>query len=268
MLHKTRMLTVCAMAVITMAAAQVQAAYAILNIGNSWATDLKARIVATGLIPAGQIDVIAVGSTPSLATLQTYRAIVTTGNSSPTDPVSLGNVLADYVDQGGGVVTMIFGYAPSYIAGRWTSSSYSAFPDLGYTNSPNGTHLGTVFNPSKYPANLIFAGVNTLIGTPPAATGYYNRFTAVTPGAQAVATWSDGYYLAALKTFTGNATGYVIGLSLPSASTVARSDWGWDASTDGGRLVANSLLFTVIPEPSTLGLLGLAGLALARRRRG
>lgn len=44
------------------------------------------------------------GGTPTLAQLTPYDAVLVYTNNPPADPVAAGNVLADYVDAGGGVV--------------------------------------------------------------------------------------------------------------------------------------------------------------------
>ena len=70
----------------------------------SWLNDVQAKIAGTGLI-SGSVDVLNVGSsTPTLAQLQAYDAVLFFSDASFADPTTFGNVLADYVDAGGGVV--------------------------------------------------------------------------------------------------------------------------------------------------------------------
>src|SRR5688572_28022557 len=67
-------------------------------------TDPQTRLMATNLF--SQVDIIKVtatgGGTPTLAQLLQYQAVMCWTNSTPADNVAWGNVLADYVDAGGG----------------------------------------------------------------------------------------------------------------------------------------------------------------------
>ncbi len=155
------------------------------------ANALEILIVHTGDVSEiqgallGFPDVVAVdlfdasGSTPSLETLTPYDGVLMIANFPFADKVALGNVLADYVDQGGGVVQTLATFIdPWNIGGRFLDEGYSAFT-LG--SGPVGfSNLG------NYDAgHPIMAGVSS-------ASGDLLGATTLAPGAQLVADWQIG----------------------------------------------------------------------------
>ena len=81
------------------------------------------------------------GSTPDLATLKTYDAVLVWDDYywfyPYKDRITLGNSLADYVDAGGGVVQVMWNYYTNYdLGGRWSSDGYSCIKSsFSYTSS-------------------------------------------------------------------------------------------------------------------------------------
>ena len=67
----------------------------------------------------------------------------------------------------------------------------------------------------------------------------YHDSVSTTTGATLVAHWTDGLPLVATKQLTA---GRAAALNFYPPSSNARSDF-WEASTDGGRLMANALLW-------------------------
>ena len=96
-------------------------------------TQVKDRLVNTGRIAAGDIGIIDTKSlTPTLDQLQGYDAVLVWTNYRPYNATALGDVLADYVDGGGGVVIASFGYAQGWsINGRIMQNGYSPFINNG-----------------------------------------------------------------------------------------------------------------------------------------
>lgn len=92
-------------------------------------TAARSGLINTGLFVAEDLTIIGACSTPpSLATLSEFSAVLVWSNITPTQPDALGNVLADYVDQGGGVVLATYVYSqPWRIGGRITTNGYSPF---------------------------------------------------------------------------------------------------------------------------------------------
>jgi hypothetical protein len=232
----------------------------------SWLNDVQAKIAGTGLI-SGSVDVLnVVSSTPTLAQLQAYDAVLFFSDASFADPTTFGNVLADYVDAGGGVVQATFSFwiAGIVIGGRWRAQNYDVWQPGGQI-SPGNLTLGTIYDPS----NPILAGVTSFNG---GSSSFYNTVGSLNPtvgplnpGAVAVADWSNGAPLIAVNTSTF--AGKIAGLNFYPPSSDARSDF-WVSSTDGALLMANSLNFVTkqvsVPEPnSLLGLFAIGTLGAA-----
>ncbi len=130
-------------------------------------------------------DVVAVdlfeasSSTPTLDDLTPYDGVILIANFPFGDKNALGDVLADYVDGGGGVVQTLATFIdPFNVGGRFLDDGYSPFTlgsgPLGFSNLGN------------FDANHpIMAGVS-------AATGDLLGSTTLTPGAQWVADWQIG----------------------------------------------------------------------------
>jgi hypothetical protein len=80
-------------------------------------------------------------TTPSLSQLLPYDAVGAHSNYPFADPTGLGNVLADYVDAGGGVVIGNFGYTSGWeMGGRVMTGNYATMSAGGNTHS--ATSLG------------------------------------------------------------------------------------------------------------------------------
>jgi hypothetical protein len=225
--------------------------------------DVQSKITATGVV-SGVVDVFNVATgTPTLAMLTAYDAVLVY-NESATVPfasaLQLGNVLADYVDQGGGVVEAGLSHATAGfkgMQGRFVSANYDVFNINNNQNSCGG--LGHVIR-SDSPLMHDIASFNG------GASALCYRLTPKA-GADVVALWSNGQALAGYRM---DHNGVVVGLNMfPTSSDV--SPGGWNPSTDGALLMANSLAFAAreLPEPGSLALLGIAALAagVAGRRR-
>jgi len=180
-------------------------------------------------------------ATPTLASLQSYDSVLAWSNYAYSNPTLLGDVLADYVDSGGGVVLATFSFygGTSWdIGGRILDSSYS--PYVPVSSYYSGSNLGA------YDAGSPFmAGVSSL-------SGYYRDNVFLNPGATLVASWLDGAELLAY-----NHGGQVAGITLYPGEVTQYGLGG-----DYPRIFANALNYTanpssaVIPEPLTLLLVG------------
>src|SRR5262245_15714554 len=73
----------------------------------------------------GLVDLInATSATPTLPQLEAYQGVLVLGYSW-LDRTALGNVMADYVDGGGGVVVTMWTLTSSYdMLGRWKTGGY------------------------------------------------------------------------------------------------------------------------------------------------
>ncbi len=193
-------------------------------------------------------------TTPTLAQLQQYDSVLYWSNYYPANASALGDLLADYVDQGGRVVRATFiGQEVQVLPnpGRIGSAAYAAFTS-GRGDAYNSACLGSYDHSSA-----IMAGVSTLCAN--YYRGDWNSNLAA--GAHLVASWDDG------RNFVGvNATDNVIDISLfPNVATYEH------ATGDYRTLFANALAYNgghTVPEPGGLALVmvALVGVGAARRK--
>ena len=192
--------------------------------------DVQSYLQATGLF--GNIDIIdCVTQTPSLTELQSYSSLLTWTNVDYFNPNALGDVFADYVDGGGGVVSAVFSTSSTasdrQLDGRWKTGGYEVIL-AGQGNLTSTATLGTVLDPA-HPSML---GVSALTATsafrPLTSTGLVQGTV--------VAEWNDGSILVAQGAMPNRID---LGLYPPSS---ACSGAFWDASGDGDILIANALL--------------------------
>ncbi|MEE2938899.1 MAG: hypothetical protein VX460_00810 [Planctomycetota bacterium] len=209
--------------------------------GNCRYTDVQTFLQASGQFAS--VDVIdCVTTTPALADLAPYEAVLTWSNTDYFDPVALGDLLADYSDAGGAVVVSVFANtstdAPRHLQGRWVTGGYEIIP-AAQGNASDSSSLGAVL----VPGHPIMAGVTALS----AASAF--RPLQSTPLLQGtvVSEWGDGAPLA----IAGDTPGRVdLGL-YPPPSTCAGAFW--DISTNGDLLIANALSFAVSTAGSGIG---------------
>ncbi len=213
---------------------------------NTRYTDVRDKLVATGKFNSVSIFNATRfgpgGGTPSLATLQQWDAVIVWSNDSFDDAVAMGDVLADYVDAGGGVVVSLFANTSAnidrFLQGRWQTGDYIAIPQNGgFVQGPG--ELGQVLDPD----HPIMDGVQTFVtrwGANDSGIfgGYRPTNLNVTPGSTIVAKWNTGHTLVALSP---NPRVVELGFHPVSSDVVASAYW--DAATDGDLLYANALCF-------------------------
>ena len=82
---------------------------------TTWNSDVQSKIASTNLFT--QVDAyLASNSTPTLAQLLAYDAVFVYSDTSFSNPIAMGDVLADYMDQGRGVVIATFAFNDSGVA--------------------------------------------------------------------------------------------------------------------------------------------------------
>jgi hypothetical protein len=204
--------------------------------------DVKTKLEATGRLE--QVDVFdARTGTPSLAQLLNYDAVMTWPDDFYQDPVALGNVLADYVDLGHGVVQTMFSFDPDMaglrLGGRWESGGYQVF-----ANGP--ADLGNLSLVADLPQHPILDGVSNVV----LSFGFFETGMQVASCAEVVAHWSSGDPLVAWCAGPQSQHGRVVALNMYPPSTDAYP-FAWDASTQGALLMANTLVFAGTVPSST-----------------
>jgi hypothetical protein len=213
----------------------------------TYVADVKAKIVSTGRFTSAQVDIIPVGNfgstTPSLATLDQYAAVLVWEDFNFADPTTLGNNLAAYVNQGHGVVEAVFATASEPLTGLWQTGGYNAIAPSGARGNTD-LQLGAVAQPN----HPVMVGVHSFDG----GSRSYESTGGLAPNSAGhtsslIASWSNGSPLVAERT---GFMGHVVDLDFfpPSSDTPGRADF-WQANTDGAKLMANALVYAETPPP-------------------
>lgn len=192
-------------------------------------TDPRAKILGTGLF--NSVDLISTwGATPTLDQLLIYDSVMCWTNILPDDRDAWGDVMADYVDAGGGVVVTVFGNSWYKLGGRWATGGYELFAGgIGWTTGQ--ANLGIVHDPH----HPVMSGVDTFNGGP---GSFRPTTTLLANGVTLVAEWSDGKVLVA-----EGANPSRIDLGMFPASSACHW-YFWRQDSDGDLLMANSLAYT------------------------
>ena len=217
---------------VALAPAQALAFDVAIWAASSYKADVQSTLTNTGLFTVVDLyDGSAV--TPTLAELQAYDAVMVFSDSSFTDPTTLGDNLADYMDSGGGVVFATFGFYPSPglgYSGRAVTDGYLPFTLGSYASS--STQQMVVNEPN----HDLLIGVSSFNG---GSASYHNTNISVQTGGTLVASLTDGSpFLGVLEAGGGVSVGFNI---YPPSSNI-RSDF-WDASTDGAQILANCMMY-------------------------
>ena len=209
---------------------------------STWNDDVNLKIQAAGL-NVGPITVIdAAQSTPTLAQLQAFRAVLVYSDTSFNNSAALGDALHDYVDSGGGVVVAVFANASVLLNGLWQSAQYDAILGAGQ-NQGSSLQLGT----RHVPGHFLFTG--SPVVSFDGGTSSYRGIGTLAPSSTALADWSNGDIFAAER---NGLAGRVLSLNFYPPSSDARSDF-WMATTDGDNLLANALAYAGHFDCSTTG---------------
>jgi len=260
-LPQVTLLAFAALAAAPTCAAQLRVALVAAESSNTACafTDPQTRLLATNLFSV--VDIVnttaAGGGTPTLAQLLTYDAVMVWTNSTPASNLALGDVLADYVDAGGGVVVTVYANSTTTagrnLAGRWQNGYEVILDQSGNASGANGT-LGTV----HLPQHPVMAGVTAFAG---GTIGSRPNGTALEVGSTLIAEWSNGKVLAAQG---ANPKRIDLGF-FPGSTTCSQVGW----LTGGDQLMANALVAvsdgaTFVPfGAGCAGTLGIPGLAAA-----
>jgi hypothetical protein len=126
-------------------------------------------------------------ATPSLGQLEAYDVVVTWSNYNYSNATAMGDVLADYIDDGGRVINLMFALDPNWgLHGRFINEGYTAMTGSG-TNYSTGC-LGTY--DADHP---IMEGITNVCD-------YYRLAnTSLTSGSTTIAKWTDNSIFVAVK---------------------------------------------------------------------
>jgi hypothetical protein len=195
---------------------------------NERLLDVQKKLKSAGI---KNVDIMNVrADMPALEALTKYSAILFFSYHGFRQ-AEVGDLLADYVDYGGGVVICTYANCGrgNRLEGKWEKRSLD--PLQGDTSREANLKMGKVLNP-KHP---ILKGVNSFNGGQQSSHGYTASFKK--PNAQTVAEWSNGHPLVVTLPDC-----HVAALNFyPPSSDVASG--GWDPKTQGGLLLANSLTY-------------------------
>lgn len=167
--------------------------------------------------------------TPTINDISVFDAVLVFNHYSYDDPYTLGNVLADYMDNGGGVVTAMFELSDwNPLSGRWDSDQYYLVE--------RSWHLDSHVDFTNHGGSLL-EGVDTFDG----GVYCYRPGGSVVEGADVVAHWDDGAPLIVTKNIDGHQR---VDLGFFPVSSDVFWDC-WDSSTDGATIMANALLYSI-----------------------
>ena len=169
-----------------------------------------------------------VAGTPSLAQLSAYDVVIPLSDAPWQDAATLGNSLADYIDDSGSVVALNFSNHESPAAGiqgRYLVDGYSPFQygPSAFSDATLGDHD---------PSNFLMRGVTAL-------NAFFRLDLTVATGATQIATWSDGFPLVAFK-------GRVVGINFHPQEG---ADTTW--SGDFARVIGNAGKWLSVDCPTT-----------------
>lgn len=205
--------------------------------------DTKAKLDALKLFD--KVDVLdATSVTPTLAKLKEYDAIFLGTESSVGfgDPVTLGNNIAKFVDEGGGLVMNVFWmyYGPGGAANNLQGELYNKYRFANTTYSYSN-YTGRSLGMKLDPTHPVLQGVNmvsTVSGRCYMYTGY--NTAATYNGAKVIATWNDGNAAVVVGTRR-------VDLQIGHGSSDSGTYGCWNGKDDSARLIANALLWVANP---------------------
>jgi hypothetical protein len=201
---------------------------------ESWLVDVQSKLVSTGMFTS--VDYVNIkNTTPTLATLQQYSAVLLFTDAEANDALTLGNNLASYIDAGGGVVDAVFENASMNIMGNYNTTTYRCLnPD--YQTQFTEVTLGTIL----LPAHPIMNGVSSFDG---GSSSFRSTSSSLTPTSYRIANYNTGEILVAAREDAGiSGTAKRVSINFFPPSSDSRDDF-WVQSTDGAKIMANSLLW-------------------------
>jgi hypothetical protein len=179
------------------------------------------------------IDVSA--ATPEVSELQMFDALLIYSNYPFDDSSALGNNVADYIESGGGVVSMMFELEKDGVwglQGRFSQERYLTIPPAIHCSRKLRLTMGKI----NYPAHPIMNNVNSFDGGKASIRpGTDNVYSDVLR----IADWADGKPLVTTKVLDCARRADLA--FYPKSSDIYED--GWKSDTDGHLLMANALIW-------------------------
>ncbi len=156
--------------------------------GSPTGTPIQTLLQGYGNLGSVDMFIVTSGYTPTLPQLLTYDVVITWNNGSEYDYVSVGDILADYVDWGGKVINLNYsmGTTGYQIQGRFLTGGYSAINGTSLYN--HSSCLG-----SYLPSHSIMAGITNV------CDAYRMTGTYLTNDSYVIAQWDDSLLFVAAK---------------------------------------------------------------------
>jgi hypothetical protein len=186
--------------------------------------------VAATLLASGQFNLVDEWAgdiaAPRAQDLAAYDVVLTMPDAAWNDARATGAALAEFVDNGGGVVDSVFSFGNQYF-GRFYSDGYVPV----WTANPFGAprRLGNF-----RPGHPVMAGV-TQFEDP----YLHSDSNIAVHGAEAIAAYANGSVLVAGWKPTG--AGNVLAINFYPPSSNLQPDF-WNAATDGAQLLVNAMV--------------------------
>lgn len=202
---------------------------------DNFLADVQGKLSWDGL-ELGELVVVDAGTevlTPQM--LEGYDAVVTWGNFVYEDSLATGDVLADFVDDGGGVVVFAYGMRDSGLQGlrgRFVDGGY-----LATTLSPDNLEDPVLGLGDAEGDHRILDGVATF------SASRRSSDLEAAEGASVVASYDNGELLVV----TNEPAGRTVVVNFFPISQHAYGG-GWDPDTDGARLMANAVWWSMGPS--------------------
>lgn len=162
-----------------------------------------------------------------------YDAALVFSSSAFSESNEIGDILADYIEMGGGVViAAIAGDSDSHgIGGRYERDEYHALK-RGERSHDSRHILGKRIIPD----HPILSQVKSFDGGPQS----WRVKTSLSPGARLIAEWEDGVPLLAERFIKGRSASVSLNI-WPPCRNISKD--GWESFTDGDKLLINALMY-------------------------
>ena len=200
-------------------------------IGTDWAHEVKLLISSNcpAIVDAINPNI----DQPTLSLCEQYHGILVFSSSAFLEPEELGDILADYIDGGGGVViAAIASDSDNHgVGGRYIRDEY--LPLIKGDRSYDSRHT---LGKRLMPDHPILKNIHAFDGGPQS----WRVKSTISPNSKLIAEWEDGVPLVAEKVIRDRNCSVALNMWPPSRSI---SKDGWETFTDGDKFIINSLMY-------------------------